>query len=315
MNVSLNRVDGLIVFEVRMANPNGDPDASNSPRTTPDGFGYVSNVSMKRKYRDLITDKEGDAWKQLSNKVGIQQNESESYSVLESRDKGFNNVTPSEAKNKTLEIIKECSKKNDYSNFLNRYHDVRLFGTTFLDGDKDKDGDKCRFVNKGCLQIGIATSVAPINIIVGTCTKKYPLRDELIEKGSGDIAPEAIRVVEHGIYVAQFSLQAHGMTSLKTTQKDIDLFKEGFKYIFTSSESNCRPGGSINMLHCWWVEHTNKMGSFNSSHLLYGLSPTVKNPNNPSKSLNDYNIPDGKIIKEDMEHFNRIKVFEDIAKF
>jgi len=50
-----NRHVGLIVLDVTMSNPNGDPDMESEPRTRElDGLGMISPVSLKRKFRDLV---------------------------------------------------------------------------------------------------------------------------------------------------------------------------------------------------------------------------------------------------------------------
>ena len=47
-----NRYDFVILFDVENGNPNGDPDAGNSPRMDAEtGFGYVTDVCIKRKIR------------------------------------------------------------------------------------------------------------------------------------------------------------------------------------------------------------------------------------------------------------------------
>ena len=52
------RITGLLILEVRKSNPNGDPERESSPRQRPDGKGEISPVSVKRKLRDLVLEKE-----------------------------------------------------------------------------------------------------------------------------------------------------------------------------------------------------------------------------------------------------------------
>jgi Cas7 group CRISPR-associated protein Csh2 len=62
----IKRVTGLLVIEVRNANPNGDPDQESDPRNRGhDGRGLISAPSFKRKLRDLVEDKDGIVWKPL----------------------------------------------------------------------------------------------------------------------------------------------------------------------------------------------------------------------------------------------------------
>src|SRR5437867_11234948 len=50
-----NRYDFVYLFDCKDGNPNGDPDAANSPRIDPqDMHGLVSDVCLKRKVRDFV---------------------------------------------------------------------------------------------------------------------------------------------------------------------------------------------------------------------------------------------------------------------
>ena len=50
-----NRYEFLFLFECENGNPNGDPDASNSPRIDPqDMHGLVSDVALKRRLRNYV---------------------------------------------------------------------------------------------------------------------------------------------------------------------------------------------------------------------------------------------------------------------
>lgn len=54
-NVIQNRYDFVYYFDCQDGNPNGDPDADNSPRIDPEtSQGLVSDVCLKRKIRDYI---------------------------------------------------------------------------------------------------------------------------------------------------------------------------------------------------------------------------------------------------------------------
>ena len=50
-----HRYDFVLLFDVVNGNPNGDPDAGNSPRIDPEtGHGLVSDVCLKRKIRNYV---------------------------------------------------------------------------------------------------------------------------------------------------------------------------------------------------------------------------------------------------------------------
>jgi CRISPR-associated protein Csd2 len=55
MNAIQNRYEFLYIFDCENGNPNGDPDAGNSPRIDPeDMHGLVSDVAIKRRVRNYI---------------------------------------------------------------------------------------------------------------------------------------------------------------------------------------------------------------------------------------------------------------------
>lgn len=59
MNIQ-NRYEFLYLFDCENGNPNGDPDAGNSPRIDPeDMHGLVSDVALKRRIRNFIQEKFG----------------------------------------------------------------------------------------------------------------------------------------------------------------------------------------------------------------------------------------------------------------
>src|ERR1039458_1532242 len=83
------RITGLLILEVRKSNPNGDPERESSPRQRPDGKGEISPVSVKRKLRDLVLEKEGVVWQETKKALGI---EDEHFQILESRGRNRDDI-------------------------------------------------------------------------------------------------------------------------------------------------------------------------------------------------------------------------------
>ena len=55
MTTLQNRYDFILVFDVQDGNPNGDPDAGNTPRLDPETLqGLVTDVCLKRKIRNFV---------------------------------------------------------------------------------------------------------------------------------------------------------------------------------------------------------------------------------------------------------------------
>jgi Cas7 group CRISPR-associated protein Csh2 len=146
----MKRATGLLVIEVRNSNPNGDPDRESDPRQRDDGRGEISPVSIKRKMRDLIEDKEGAVWQTLSSELNLPVEE---FQILESRE-----TVRSE--------VKKLLEPNNFERFKRTYWDARVFGNTFLE---EGQGDTIR---TGVAHFGLGLSISPIEVERLTFTKK-----------------------------------------------------------------------------------------------------------------------------------------------
>ena len=121
MERELHRGTGLLWIEAINSNPNGNPDQDSEPRQRSDERGEISPVSFKHKVRELVAYKEGPIWKEISAELGIKPSEMGHYDILEQKE------------TKRSEVKRLSSQE-----FLDRYWDARVFGSTFLEG-KIKD--------------------------------------------------------------------------------------------------------------------------------------------------------------------------------
>lgn len=157
MRNEIKRATGLLVIEVVNSNANGDPDRESDPRQRASGCGEISPVSFKRKLRDLLEDHDTPFFEALPEKFS---GHAEHYCILEDR-----NIKQSQL---TEERGKDPAKYLD-SAFVRKYWDGRVFGNTILEEKSDKD-----FVKTGVVQFGMGMSLAPVDIIRQTNSKKAP---------------------------------------------------------------------------------------------------------------------------------------------
>ncbi|MDD5502833.1 MAG: type I CRISPR-associated protein Cas7 [Candidatus Thermoplasmatota archaeon] len=301
-NEKIVRATGLLVIEVRNSNPNGDPDRESDPRTrNHDRRGIVTGVSFKRKLRDLVDKKDGDVWKNLSEKLNLaEESGGYQYEILETRGR------------KREEIIK--LKREE---FQKRYWDARVFGNTFLESFKDdkesKKEDKEHFIRTGVVQFALGLSVAPIRIERITNTNKAGVEGD---KDRG-MAPLGYRIVEHAVYCMPFSvnqtasLEKHGTGCRK---KDIDLLLKLIPYAYPHTRSHIRP--FVEVRHAWYAEHLDALGSFSEFAFIEAMTPKRKgNSENPSVaniSLEDqYEVPKEKDIPDNLK--KKVKSFSDLC--
>lgn len=281
--VGIPRATGLLVIAVRNANPNGDPDRESDPRQrSHDGRGYISGVSFKRKIRDLVELKEGEAWKHFQEELGLEENR---YCILESRERGFKDVKDAaEAWRKVVELI---DKQKDGSHVANKYWDARVFGATFLEKGEDAPegggntaGDH-KHIRTGVAQFGIAVSVSPVRIQRDTLTKKASAQ-ETKDRG---MAPLASRIVEDGVYCMPFFISPTAAIHSGCTAKDIALLLGLIKHAYPETRSVARSHGVIEVLHAWYAEHQDKLCSFSEFEFIEKMTPCRKGEDSERPSV------------------------------
>ena len=269
--IPIPRATGLLVIGVENVNPNGDPDRESDPRQrNHDRRGYISGVSFKRKLRDLVEEDQGQVWQTLQKRFDL----TEEYCILESRDRGFREVSnAAEAWRKVLELIRQDDKGQMVAN---KYWDARVFGATFLEKGEDAPqpagrntaGDR-KYIRTGVAHFGIAVSVAPVRIHRDTNTKKTSAQES---KDRG-MAPLACRYVEHGIYCMPFFVNPTAAIKSACTAKDIALLLSLIKPAYANTRSVTRSHGVLEILHAWYAEHDDDLGSFSEFEFIEKLTP------------------------------------------
>lgn len=281
MNNVIKRATGLLIIEVINSNPNGDPDRESDPRQRPDGRGEISPVSFKRKLRDLAEDKEGQVWKHLEEILKLKQakgldGKDLSFSILESRGRDRKQI--------------ESELKNGA--FINKYWDGRVFGNTFLEEAMDKGT-----IKTGVVQFGLGLSLAPIEIERHTNTNKAGVQEG---KKQG-MAPMGYRFVPHGVYWMPFFVNPSMAHKSGCTTADIELLKKLIPHAYAHTRSHARP--LVELRHAWYCEHSNPLGSCSDFALIDALKPKLKKdrePNKPSKSWDDYDVPMAKDLPSEL---------------
>jgi Cas7 group CRISPR-associated protein Csh2 len=229
----------------------------------PDERGEISPVSVKRKIRDLVGDKDGPVWGQLSSRAGEPALSIDEFAILESRgrDRG--------------EIVKEIKA----GTFVKKYWDGRVFGNTFLEEDLSEH------LRSGVVQFGLGVSVAPIRIERFTTTNKSGVQKDL-DRG---MAPLGFRVVEHAVYTMPFFVNSSAARKSGCTWQDIEVLLGVLPFTFSQTSSYVRSQVEIKKL--WYVEHKSPLGSASDFELIAALTPRKIGDETPSQSWSDYDVP------------------------
>lgn len=283
----MNRATGLLVIEVINSNPNGNPDQESDPRQRPDERGMISPVSFKRKLRDLVEDKKGPAWSEISGAFQPALS-SEEFLVLESRGRDRKEIA-----------------SLDSGEFTARYWDARLFGATFL--EKKSASKEISFIRTGVAQFGMGVSISPVRIDRQTNTNKAGVEGD---KDRG-MAPLAYRIVPHGVYTMPYFVNAAAARQSGCTERDVELMKRLIPYAYSQTASAIRP--QVILRHAWHMEHTSALGSCPDFMLLDAMTPKRKDPSiveQPSTSWNDYDPP----LAMPEELVRRLKSVTDLVR-
>ena len=244
-----NRYDFVILFDVENGNPNGDPDAGNSPRMDAEtGYGFVTDVCIKRKIRNYVSlVKEGEAGYNILIKPDKSLNEkfTEAYEAegLEKKQKG-----------KKADDVK---KARDY--MCRNYFDVRVFGAVMSTGE-----NPCGIV-RGPVQINFAKSISPINIQDVTITRQA--RTTIDRKETGETEMGRKSVIPYALYRAEgyiSAAQANKITDM--TEEDVSLLWQAIINMFEEDHSAAR--GKMCTRRLYIFKHDSVLGNC-PSHVLF----------------------------------------------
>jgi len=294
MTTLKNKIDFAVIVSVNNANPNGDPLNGNRPRVNYEGFGELSDVSIKRKIRNRLMEANKD-W------IFVQSDDSrnDEYRSLKSRAEG---------------VLKGVDMKNDKKYreaACKQWIDVRAFGQVFAySGKKGKAGGKgsegggdeagVSIGIRGPVSIHPAFSVATVQDRISSTqiTKSVSGEGDGTKRGSDTMGMK--HRVDHGVYVFYGSMNPQLATKTGFTDEDAEAIKEALRTLFRNDASSARPEGSMEVYKVFWCEHNSHNGQYSSAKVHRALS--VKPNKEEPKSIEDYDIefdkPDGLNCKE-----------------
>lgn len=243
-----NKIDFVLVFTVKNANPNGDPLAGNRPRYTSDGLGEVSDVCLKRKVRNRLQETDNEIF------VQSDENRKDDKKSLSDRFNSFlSNIPKDERKTKEQVSAKVCEK----------WIDVRSFGQVFA--FKKGDGvDEVSLGVRGPVTIQSAFSLDPITIESIQITKSVNSETTADGKKSSDTMGMKHRV-NHAVYVTYGSISPQLAEKTGFSSEDAAKIKAAITSLFEGDESSARPSGSMNVKTLVWFEHNCKSGQYSSA--------------------------------------------------
>ncbi len=164
-----NRSEIVFLYDIKDANPNGDPLDENKPRIDEEaGINIVTDVRLKRTIRDYLYNFKGE-------EIFVREIADENGIIQDAKQRANNFLEKTDIKDKGFNEQKDEIKKT----ILEKCIDVRLFGATIPLDISVKKGNKTESVT------GSITLTGPVQFRMGRSLHKVELKHI---KGTGAFA-------------------------------------------------------------------------------------------------------------------------------
>lgn len=273
-----NKIDFAVVFRVVNANPNGDPQNGNRPRTTFDGNGEVSDVCIKRKIRNRLMET------LPKSKVQIGNEEKEICPIFVQSDDNKVDKHPN-LRCRAEEILSgEQTVEGKADKACKVWFDVRAFGQVFAfkatgvkkkakQAEDETGEDKGVSIGiRGPVSVHAAFSVSPImhrieSLQITKCTSN---------EGDGiNRQPDQMGMkhrVDRGIYTFYGSMNPQLSVKTGFSDQDAAAIKAVLPRLFENDASSARPEGSMEVLKVVWWQHNCASGQCSSAKVHRSLT-------------------------------------------
>lgn len=266
-NILKNKIDYVAYALVTDANPGGDPNNDNLPRTDNRGYGEITDVCTKRKMRNRLQDMENPIFVQ-----SVDRCDDDAPTLKARADKVLGNIKD-DKEYKRVACEQWC--------------DIRSFGNVFAFGGAAKGSGVSRGV-RGPVTVCLAKSVAPVIIDSLTITKSVNGQDDSGKKGNDTMG--AKHIVRHGLYKICGSISPFLAQKTGFTEDDAEAILESLRTLFVNDASAARPDGSMEIVKVYWFKHNCPMGQYSASKTHKFTQAVVKEGVDIPNSLDDYDF-------------------------
>lgn len=269
----MNRYDFVYLFDVKDANPNGDPDAGNLPRIDPEtGEGLITDVCLKRKIRNYVALR--------GNRIYF----TEGAVLNRTHEEGWKAAGLEKEKDKK-KLPKDLDKAKKIVGFMcENFFDIRTFGAVM------STEVNCGQV-RGPVQLSFARSIDPIISSEHAITRSSVTNERDLEKE---------RTMGRKFTVPYALYRAHGVVNpfLATDERkgtgfseaDLKLLWEALANAFEHDQSAARPAGSMAARKLIIFKHESELGNAPSHKLLELVTVQNKSKEKPPRSFADYEV-------------------------
>lgn len=268
-----HRYDFVYLFDCKDGNPNGDPDAANSPRIDPqDMHGLVSDVCLKRKVRNFIL-----LAKECAPGYGIfvQQGSVLNDRIAEAHKALGHEVDPKSDKKKASREQVGAAR----AEMCKRFFDVRTFGAVMSTG---ANAGQVR----GPVQLSFSRSIDPILPLDLSITRMAVT--EAKEADSPNQTMGRKNLIPYGLYRCHGFISAHLARETGFSEADLELFWQALTQMFDHDRSASR--GTMAPQKLVVFKHQSALGNA-PAHKLFNLVKVDRRQGVAvPRSIGDYDI-------------------------
>lgn len=282
MNTTLkNRYEFVYLFDVKDGNPNGDPDAGNTPRVDPEtGHGLISDVCLKRKVRNFVTIAKGEKapWDiYVKEKAVLNDTHEKAYEAVDGTQKGKKD---DDKKRETGEIVDKARAW-----LCKNFYDIRTFGAVMAT-------EVNAGIVKGPIQLTFARSVSPILSLEHSITRMAVTNKKDLEK---ERTMGRKHTIPYGLYRCHGFISAHFAEKTGFSEDDLQLFWQALQNMFDHDRSAARGEMNYRKLiafkHISDDPHQAKLGTNPAHRLLESVKvECLRDPNEPVRSYEDFKV-------------------------
>lgn len=280
----MNRYDFVYLFDVKDANPNGDPDAGNLPRIDPEtGNGLVTDVCLKRKIRNYVALKGGKG-----NRIYF----SDGAVLNRIHEEGWQ-AAGLGSENEKKKLPKAVEKARAITGFMcANFYDIRTFGAVM------STEVNCGQV-RGPVQISFGRSVEPIISSEHSITRSSVTNERDLEK---ERTMGRKFTVPYGLYLAHGVVNPFLADQTKFSDDDLKLLWEALKEAFEFDQSAARPAGSMSVRGLKVFKHSSSLGNAPAHKLFELVTIERKDASRPARDFKDYEVKiDSKAVPQGVE--------------
>lgn len=279
MSTVENRYDFVFLFDCQDGNPNGDPDADNSPRFDPETFqGLVSDVCLKRKIRDYILYAKSDkgALDGTGYEIFVL-----SGNTLESRQrKPFESLTGEdkiEAKGKDTKST-DIEKARQW--MCKNFFDVRAFGAVMSTTEFN-----CGQV-RGPVQLTFARSLDRVLTTEHTISRQAFTGEKDVKSGTGTLGRK--HTVAYGLYLAHGYINPVFASKTGFSEDDLTMLWKALVNLFELDRSAAR--GTMSTRGLYIFKHESKLGNAPAQRLFESIKVQKNDGVESPRSFGDYAV-------------------------